>query len=103
MISSEVTSLYTNIVKVNILSIIQDYVNNDDQFIKKEPIPQDKFHHLVGLTLTTTWYPFNPQFYQQTDAIAMGGHGSLNTTETYMQVHEGAAISMVLHPPKFWG
>ena len=35
-------------------------------------IPQDKFVDLVHLVLRTTWYTFNSQFYQQTDAVAMG-------------------------------
>ena len=63
MVSFNVTSLYTNIPIVNTLNIINDYVNNDDQFTRKTAIPQDKFLDLVHLVLTTTWYTFNSQFY----------------------------------------
>ena len=69
----DVTSLYTNIPIIDTLNIIKDYVNNDDQFTRKTAIPQDKFLDLVHLVLTTTWYTFNSQFYQQADDVEMRG------------------------------
>ena len=39
----------------------------------------------VNLLLTTIWYNFNSQFYQQTGGVAMGGPASSTTAETYMQ------------------
>ena len=56
-------------------------------------------HHRV---LITTWYTFNPQFYQQTDGVAMGGPPPSTTAEIYMQNHERTAISTALHSPKVW-
>ena len=102
MVSFDVTSLYTNIPIIDTLNIIKDYVNNDDQFTRKTAIPQDKFLDLVHLVLTTTWYTFNSQFYQQTDGIAMGGPASSTKAEIYMQVYECTAITTALHPTKFW-
>ena len=61
-------------------------------------ITQDKFLDLVNLVLTTTWYTFNSQLYQQPDGIAMGGPASSTTAEIYMQAHERTAISTALHP-----
>ena len=52
--------------------------------------------------LTTTWYTFNSQFYQQTDGVAMGGPAFSTTAETYMQAYERTAITTALHPPKVW-
>ena len=102
MVSFDVTSLYMNIPIIDILNIIKDYVNNDDQFTRKTFIPQDKFLDLVSLVLTTTWYTFISQFYQQTYGIAMGAPASSTTAEIYMQTHEHTAISTALHPPKVW-
>ena len=87
MISFEITFLHTNIPIIDILNIIKDYINNDDQFTRKTAIPQDKFPDLVNLVLTTTWYTFNSQFYQQTDGVAMGGPASSTTVEIYVQAH----------------
>ena len=70
--------------------------------LRKWLLPQDKFLDLVNMVLTTTRYTFNSQFYQQTDAVAMGGPVSSTTAEIYMQAHERTAISTALHPPKAW-
>ena len=102
MVSFDVTSLYTNISIIDTLNIIKDYVNNDDHFTRKMAIPQDKFLDLVHLVLTTTWYAFNSQLYQQTDDVAMGGPASSTTAEIYIQAYEHTAITTALHPPNVW-
>ena len=66
------------------------------------PIPQDKFLDLVHLVLTTTWYTFNSQFYQQTDGVAIGGPAYSTTAEIYMQAYEHTATTKALHPPEVW-
>ena len=100
MPSFDVTSLHTNILIIDTLNTILDYVNSDDQFTRKTAIPQDKFLDLVNLVLTTTWFTFIFQFYQQSDGVAMGGAASSTPAEMYMQIHERTAISTALHPSK---
>ena len=100
MVSFDVTSLYMNILIIDTLNIIKDYVNNDDEFTRETAIPQDKFFGLVHLVLTTTCYTFNSQFYQQTDGVAKGGTLSSTTAEIYMQAYEGTTITTALHPSK---
>ena len=94
MVSFDVTSLYTNILIIDTLNIIKNYVNNNDQFTRKTAVPQDKFLDLVHLVLTTTWYTFNSQFYQQTDSVTIA--------EIYMQAYERTAITTALRPLKVW-
>ena len=43
MVSSEVTSSYTNFPVIDALNLIENYVNNDDPSISKTVILQDKF------------------------------------------------------------
>ena len=102
MVSFDITSLYMNIPIIDRLTIIKDYVNNDDQFTRKKAIPQDKFLDLIHLVLTTTWYTSNSQFYQQTDGVAMRGPASSTTAEIYMPAYERTAITTPLHHPKVW-
>ena len=102
MVSFDVTCLYTKIPIIDTLNIIKDYVHSDDQFARKTGISQDKFLDLVYLVLTTTWYTFNSQFYQQTDCVEMGSAASSTTAEIYMQTNESTAISTALHHPKVW-
>ena len=105
MVSFDVISLYTTYIwnVTDTLNIIKDHVNNDDQFTKKTVIPQSKFFDLVNLVLTTTWYSFNSQFYQQTDGVAMGGSESSFTAEIIMQTHENIAISATLYTLQKFG
>ena len=95
-VSLDATSLYTSIPIIYTLYVIRDYVNNDDQFTRKTAIPRDEFLTQLFLVLTTTWYTFNSQFYQQTNDASMGGPASSTTTEIYMQAYEQTAISRTL-------
>ena len=79
---------------------VNDYVIKDDQFTRKTATRQNKFLDPVNLVLTTTWYTFNSQFYQQTDGAAMGGPASSTIAEIYMQTNECTPLSTALHPPK---
>ena len=81
MVSFDITYLYTNIHIIETLSKIKDYVNNDNQFTRKTALPQDDYLDLVNLVLTTTWYTFNSHYYQQHDAVAMGGPASSTRAE----------------------
>ena len=85
-VSFGATFLYTNIPIIDTLNVIKDYVNNNAQFTWKTAIPLDKFLDLVYLALTTFWYTFSSQFYQQTDCMAMRGPGSSTTAEIYMRL-----------------
>ena len=87
MVSFDVTSFYMNILIIDSLNIIKDYVNNDDQFTRKKAIPQVKFLDLVNLFLRNTWYTFNFQFQQQTGGVAMGGPASSTAAQICMQAH----------------
>ena len=102
LLSFCVNFLCTDIPIIDTLNIIKDNIHSDDQFARKTAIPQDKFLDLFNLVLTTTWYTFNSQFYQQTDGVAMRGPASHTTAEIYMQAHETTAISTAPHPPKVW-
>ena len=42
MVSFDVIYLYTNVLTIDTLNIIKDYVNNDDQFTSKTAISHDK-------------------------------------------------------------
>ena len=90
------------ILKSYLLTVRCYYVNNGNQFTRKTAIPQYKFLDLVHLVLTTTWYTFNSQFYQQTDDVAIRGPASSTTAEIYMQAYERTTITTALHPPKVW-
>ena len=75
-------------------------MNNNDQFTRKTATHQNEFLDLVSLILTTTWHIFSPQFYQQTECVAIRGPASSITIEVYMQDHKQTEKSTALHPRK---
>ena len=80
---------------IDMLNMIQDYVDNEDQFTRKTAIPHDKFLDLVNLVLKTPWWTFNSKFYQQIDGAKMGGPASSTTAKIFVQAYEQN------HSPKF--
>ena len=54
---------------------------------------------LANLVLTTTWYNFSSQFYQETEGVVIRGIASSATTEIYSQTLIQNAVSMTLYPP----
>ena len=97
-----VTFLYTDILIIDSLNIIKNYVNYDDQFTEKMAIPKDRFFELVNLVLRPTYNTFNSQFYQQIDDVPMAGPATSTTAKICMQGHKETTMSTALHPPKVW-
>ena len=50
-------------IRLPVLNIIKDYVNNNNKVTRKMAIPQDKVFDIINLVLTSTLYTFNSQFY----------------------------------------
>ena len=100
MVSLDVTSLYTNFPRIDTLNIIKYMLIMMINLLGKGLYLKTSF--LVYLVLTTTWYTFNSQSYQQTDGVTMIGPASSTTAEIYMQAYERTPITSALHPPKVW-
>ena len=98
MVTSGVNSVYKNIHIVDMLNILKDYVKNDDQFINRTAVPQEKFLDLVNLVLTTNWCTFDFQFYKRSEGVSMEEPASSITTKVYIKTHRKSAKSAVLHP-----
>lgn len=52
-------SVYTYAFIADIVKRIKVYVNNDGQFTRKTPKPQDKFLDLINFVLSTNFYNLN--------------------------------------------
>ena len=94
--------MYKKISIVDTLNIIKKYFNNNEQFDRKAHILQDKFFDIVKLLLTSNWYLFNSQFYQQTDEVLMWMQTTSTVAIIYLKVYEETVVSMAHHPLKTW-
>ena len=104
MIPLDITSLETNIRVIVTSNIMKDYVNNDDQFIRKTAILQDKFLDWLDYVLATTWYTFILGFIYKPMALQREDQ-YLRPQQKYIYIYAGlwkTAILTALHPPKVW-
>ena len=58
--------------------------------------------HLVEICLTSTFFSFEGEFYEQTCGVAMGSPLSLIVANLFMEDFESKALSSALHQPKLW-
>jgi len=86
MVSFDIISLFTNVPIGDSLEWLSLHVNNDIL---------DLFRH----ALTSTYFCFDGQYYEQTDSVAMGSPLSPAIANFYMEKSENEAIQQATHKP----
>jgi hypothetical protein len=86
MVSFDVISLFTNVPIGDSLNLLSKYFEKDTLTL---------FKH----ALTSTYFCFDGQFYEQTDGVAMGSPLSPVIANFYMEDFEKTAIEQATHKP----
>ena len=89
MVSFDVVSLFTNVLIVDSLELLSYHFEDDVLAL---------FKHV----LTSTYFCFNGQFYEQTDGVAMGSPLSPVIANFFMEDFEKRAIEQATHNPVCW-
>jgi hypothetical protein len=89
MVSFDVVSLFTNIPIVDSLGLLSHHFGEDVLAL---------FKHM----LTSTYFCFDGQFYEQTDGVAMGSPLSPVIANFFMEDFEKNAIEQATHKPVCW-
>jgi hypothetical protein len=89
MVGFDVVSLFTNIPIVNSLELLSQHIEDDVLAL---------FKHV----LTSTYFCFDGQFYEQTDEVAMGSPLSPVIAKFFMEDFEKKAIEQATHKPVCW-
>jgi retron-type reverse transcriptase len=89
MVSFDVVSLFTNVPIVDSLEVLSHHFEDDVLAL---------FKHV----LTSTYFCFDGQFYEQTDGVAMGSPLSPVTANFFMKYFEKKAIEQATHKPACW-
>lgn len=87
--SFDVVSLYTNIP-----------INEAIEFIKRITNPDTAY--LVGICLTSTFFSFDGEFYEQTCSVTMGSPLSSVVANLFMEDFESKALAFSRLLPKLW-
>jgi len=89
MVSFDVVSLFTNVPIVDSLELLSQHFEDDVLSL---------FKHV----LTSTYFCFDGQFYEQTDGVAMGLPLSPVIANFFMEEFEKKAIEQAAHKPVCW-
>jgi hypothetical protein len=89
MVSLDVVSLFTNVATVDSLELLSHHFNDDVLAL---------FKHV----LTSTYFCFDGQFYEQMDGVAMVSPLSTIIVNFFMEDFEKKAIEQAKHKPVCW-
>jgi retron-type reverse transcriptase len=89
MVSFDVVSLFTNVPIVDSLELLSHHFEDDVLAL---------FKHV----LTSTYFCFDGQFYEQTDGVAMGSPLSPVIANFFMEDFEKKATEQVVLKPVCW-
>jgi hypothetical protein len=89
MVSFDVVSLFTNVPIGDSLKLLSQHFQKDILAL---------FHH----TLTSTYFCFDGQYYEQTDGVAMGSPLSPVIANFFMEDFEKKAVEQSTHKPTCW-
>jgi hypothetical protein len=89
MVSFDMVSLFTNVPIVDSLELLSHHFEDDVLAL---------FKHV----LTSTYFCFDGQFYEQTDEVAMGSPLSPVIANFFMEHFEKKAIDQATHKPVCW-
>jgi retron-type reverse transcriptase len=89
MVSFDVIYLFTKVPVDDSLSLLSHHFTQD-------------FLALFKLVLTSTYFCFNGQLFEQTDGVAMGSPLSPVIANFFMEDFEERALNQATHKPTCW-
>ena len=104
LVSFDVSALFTSIPVDKTLDIVHELLNKDNTWRKDvaESLDTDTVIKLLSFFLTTTYFVFKGDYYQQKDGCSMGSPCSPLVANAYMEHFEQLALSSALHLPRIW-
>ena len=72
LFTADVTSLYTNVPVRHGLKVIMDFLNDNIENIDMHGVQTDDFESMLDLVVSSSYFRFNNDWYQQIDGLGMG-------------------------------
>jgi hypothetical protein len=102
LVSYDVTALFTSIPTADALKVIERYLRRDQTLSDRCPLTVEQLLMLLEFCLSTTYFLYNGDMYQQTHGAAMGSPVSPLVANVYMEDFEARALSSSPSPPSMW-
>ena len=74
MVSFDVVSLFTKVPLWEAMLYISDLLHDDETLEDRTTLPPDVICSLTEICLSTTYFMFENDFYEQIEGAAMGSH-----------------------------
>ena len=106
MVNFDVKSLFTNVPILEALHVIRRQLESDDTLSSRSTMNTSSIIELLHICLTTTYFSFEGQYYQQNDGAAMGAAMgsplSPIVANIYMEHFEKIPIQTANKTPSMW-
>ena len=102
MVSFDVRSLFTNVPIDEAIVVIREMLNKDDTLEDRTSSSVDTITELLSLSLKSTYFCYDGEFYNQKEGAAMGSPVSAVVANLYMIFLETLALTSSLIRPKIW-
>ena len=103
LVSYEVTALFTCTPVQESLSIIKERLRNDSTLPEPTKLSIDQIMNLLEFCLTTTYFQYDGEYYQQLEGASMGSPVSPIVANLFMEDFKRKALASLTTPIKFWG
>ncbi|XP_072043052.1 uncharacterized protein [Amphiura filiformis] len=103
MVSYDVTALFTSVPVEEALDTIHARLERDTTLHERTNLDPSQVVELLRFVLTTTYFTFQNQVYQQIEGAAMGSPCSPLTANIFMEEFEEVAINTSPVKPSYWG
>ena len=102
LVSYDVKALFTSVPVDQALNVIERKLRQDLTLPDRSELNVDQLIQLLEYCLTTTYFEYGGEFYQQVHGAAMGSPVSPIVTNLYMEHFESIALSTAPRPPSLW-
>ena len=99
MVSFDVKSLFTNVPIDAVLKITKKRLDDDTTLQDRSTLTPDEIIKLLRVCLTTTYFQYDGEFYEQLDGAAMGSPVSPVIANIFMEHFESLAVDSTV---RFW-
>ena len=100
--SYDVSALFTSVPVDRALQVVDNLLKTDNSWKARTYLSDSQIITLLEFCLTTTYFKFRGQLYQQDHGCAMGLPVSPIIANLYMEFFELEAIKSATHPPRVW-
>ena len=102
LVSFDVVALFTSVPVKEAINIIGDILRNDDTLSQRTDLSVKQVLGLLEYCLTTTYFQYACEFYEQVEGAAMGSPLSPLVANLFMEHFEQRAIESFKYNLTFW-